>query len=835
MGRIGPVDRPCVGHGTTSRASRSAVWSTFLALAVLVVLVVLGAVATPAGAQQPTTTTADTTTEPGEVEPEVIDLDWSLTLPADPVAMVLVDDAVVVVDADATLSAVSLDGDLRWETELLLDGEPLRDPRQVEAAGDHIAVLGENENGIGALVAVSAVDGSPEWSQVLDRRFGSFSMVSDDDTFYVAITQDLAAIDAGTGRTRWTGDRLEARRWDLAGVVDGAVLAWAQIDGVGTPVALDAATGDTVWTSDVDVDWVAVVEGEVVMGGADLRAPDVTNSLSNSAMAGFDPATGERRWDVLVGQQYGLWGVAKLGDVVLIAAGTPFAGYDIERNEEVWRVSPRALTDSTGEIATAPVVVGDLFVLALVEPFGQDRTGVVVGIGADGAAVFTSPVAGVPVAMAVGPDGTMLVAAETGAGPPVLASFTLPAQPEVPEVVEEVDEPEESVLLGLPTPSEAITAKNVGLASLLFGLLLILVVVPSTLFNEALESRLAQMSSRTPWWRRGRRRTAKTTPPRRAMSRRSVWTGLVVYLALASAVYSLLEPSWGLNGATVMTALSFFITLGLILLVEFTMIRIVAAHRHGTGGGRPQLWFGSLGIAAVCVAGSRAIGFIPGFSYGVVADYATDKPLTDEDESLVEVLTAIVILVLSVGAWFVLSMFTALGDGWWAQFPSAIAGAVFLAGVETMMIGLLPLRLLPGEAVRRHHPHLWKVLWGSSGFLFCLVLLHPGLVTAQARSTGWMMLAAAAYGGGAVAFWYVVRRRTPDAVGPPSLDGPPPAPATAPTGTGSTDLESPGVDAAEPSAGAAESGSGLQPAPELEPAEPANTALGQATPAPGEP
>src|SRR5690606_35217824 len=126
-----------------------------------------------------------------------------------------------------------------------------------------------------------------------------------DDTFYVAIDGDLEALDATTGRPRWTGEALGASSWDLAGVVDDTLLARGLIDGEFAPMALDPTTGETIWTKDVDADWVAVLDGQLVVGGAGLRATDVTNQLSDSGMAGFDPATGDLVWDALVDQQYG--------------------------------------------------------------------------------------------------------------------------------------------------------------------------------------------------------------------------------------------------------------------------------------------------------------------------------------------------------------------------------------------------------------------------------------------------------------------------------------------------------------------------------------------------
>jgi membrane associated rhomboid family serine protease len=64
--------------------------------------------------------------------------------------------------------------------------------------------------------------------------------------------------------------------------------------------------------------------------------------------------------------------------------------------------------------------------------------------------------------------------------------------------------------------------------------------------------------------------------------------------------------------------------------------------------------------------------------------------------------------------------------------------------------------------VRTRSRVIWAVLWLSGAFLFALVLLRPGLATAQDGSTAWMLATSGTFAGVALAIWRFYARRTVD-------------------------------------------------------------------------
>ena len=304
-----------------------------------------------------------------------------------------------------------------------------------------------------------------------------------------------------------------------------------------------------------------------------------------------------------------------------------------------------------------------------------------------------------------------------------------------------------STLFGIPTPTEALTAKNAAYAAGILALLMVLVAIPTTLFNTALEQHLgrpapgdfAPSALRSVLWR---------------------WGPVTAYTVVGAVMFSLLEPQWGANPATVVTGASFWV----VLVVFMTLGIVVKARqerlRYQTSTGRPVLSFKTLLFAALCVGGSRAIAFVPGFLYGVIVSYQTETEFSDRDEADIARLTVGAVFLLAIAAWIALDPFErAFGTSGLRSLPTGVSAALFMGGVEAVLIGLLPLRLLPGATLRRYHPMFWRALWAMSGFLFALAMLRPGLASAHSRSTGLILVGAAVYGGFAVAFWGLTTRR----------------------------------------------------------------------------
>jgi hypothetical protein len=108
------------------------------------------------------------------------------------------------------------------------------------------------------------------------------------------------------------------------------------------------------------------------------------------------------------------------------------------------------------------------------------------------------------------------------------------------------------------------------------------------------------------------------------------------------------------------------------------------------------------------------------------------------------------------------------------------AATVVVAGLEAAVIGMLPVRFLPGERVRAWNQRVWIGLLGVATFAFCHILLNPsaGYLSDTTRTSLFTVIwLLALFGGGSVLFWAYFRfRREPHAEPPP----PPPTPSVQP-------------------------------------------------------
>lgn len=340
-----------------------------------------------------------------------------------------------------------------------------------------------------------------------------------------------------------------------------------------------------------------------------------------------------------------------------------------------------------------------------------------------------------------------------------------------------LDEPS-SVLLGIPSPSQALTAKNVALATVLSVLLFGLVFFPTTLFNSTLEANLEHYAAMV---ERLAGRFRRFRPPRRSAAAESLdatptvpwWqrpAGVAVYLAGSGALYSLMQPGWGPNLATFITFVGFVASLVMSSVVSVAATRIYYGFRYRDGGGHPQIAGSTLAIAAASVAASRAVGFVPGYLYGVVVGWDPNHDGDEFDRGRVVAFNAALNVVAAVVMWLLIPVCRNLGSddpNSLASIPLSVVAGVFVGSVHNLTIGLIPVEFLPGRILQRHRRTTWLALWATGGFLYSLVLLKPGLVTADSGSIVGTCLLAAVSSVVALTFWGYHRRRitTPAAAG----------------------------------------------------------------------
>ena len=313
-----------------------------------------------------------------------------------------------------------------------------------------------------------------------------------------------------------------------------------------------------------------------------------------------------------------------------------------------------------------------------------------------------------------------------------------------------------SIAASLPTPAQAfgngvvvVTSVALAVGGTLF------ITFPAQLFNLTFQENYPAIAG----WLARRRHHAVSRP---RAGRNRVAFALVV--ATGALLGSLLDPTFARGWSTV----AGYLAIALALLTGAAVSGAAAAFYHQRTGHpeRPYLLALPLGlaIAAVCVLVSRLASFQPGYLYGVVCVLAFHRRLDVRAAGQVAAVSCFATLVASVVAWLVWvpvnHAATQAGAWFGAVFADDFLAAVFVGGLVGSAIGLLPLRFLPGGAIRQWSPPVWAALFATAMFGVIDFLLRspvsPGTPRAPLATTIVLFLA---FGGAAVAFREYFARR----------------------------------------------------------------------------
>ena len=296
----------------------------------------------------------------------------------------------------------------------------------------------------------------------------------------------------------------------------------------------------------------------------------------------------------------------------------------------------------------------------------------------------------------------------------------------------------------------------VAVSALLALLLVVLMPFPAALFNATLEEHYAEVRGwfRLPW-RRGAAEPAEAAAPR------ATWPRFVLLVGSVAVLGALLDPGLGLDTASLVLVAGLAVAAVVVSLLGALPARLYVGRRYAEPA-RLALYPLGLGVAAFCVLVSRVTSFEPGYLYGVVAGFGFARELRTDEKGRLSLATSAGLLVVS-GAAFALRLpvhdAVVEGGGVALTLLDTVLAAVFAAGVEANVLGLLPLRFLPGEPVYRWSRLAWGGLFGLNVFAF----LHTLSAAAGQASTGTSVVVAAALFGAfatvSVAFWAYFRLR----------------------------------------------------------------------------
>jgi hypothetical protein len=275
-------------------------------------------------------------------------------------------------------------------------------------------------------------------------------------------------------------------------------------------------------------------------------------------------------------------------------------------------------------------------------------------------------------------------------------------------------------ITALPKPDQV----DFNLGSLLISAavamgLLCLIAFPAELFNTTLEEHYDEVRG---WFH---------LPPKRleAEAGRSQVIPFVAFLLVGGLLYSLLNPAFRLDRSTLAAALGLSLAMGIVTLAFDVPSLAYIRRRHGVWG-RLVILPGTLLLAAGCVLLSRAVHFLPGYFYGLIAGITFRRQVAEAVKGRLVAASALLVLVLSVASWLALMPVSSAADKPGASFAvlvlEATLGGTFWCGLDSLVIGLLPLRFLSGSEVRAWSRPAWTVLFVLTQIAFVHILLRPG-------------------------------------------------------------------------------------------------------------
>jgi hypothetical protein len=240
----------------------------------------------------------------------------------------------------------------------------------------------------------------------------------------------------------------------------------------------------------------------------------------------------------------------------------------------------------------------------------------------------------------------------------------------------------------------------------------------------------------------------------------------VLFLIAGGILYALLSPDFGLNRTTLVVVVGLALAI-LVTGVGFALPGMLYMRKHTGERGRLRVLSGSIIVAALTVLISRAVGYTPGYVYGLLAVFVFRATLDRREEGRMAASTAVVIIALCLGAWLARVPVSAAAARPHASVLLLILetalGGIFLLGLESLLVDLIPLRFLDGSRIQAWSKLAWGGLFALGAFLLVHVLVVPGSgYVGKSNDTGLRLVVAGLYVGFAlvsVVFWAYFRYR----------------------------------------------------------------------------
>ena len=234
---------------------------------------------------------------------------------------------------------------------------------------------------------------------------------------------------------------------------------------------------------------------------------------------------------------------------------------------------------------------------------------------------------------------------------------------------------------------------------------------------------------------------------------------------MSGVLYSALSPEFGLNRSSIALALGFCLSL-VIVTVLFRLPALFVVHLRFHEWAKLRVLPGTAVVAALCVLLSRLLHFQPGYLYGLIAGLSLRHQLAKDTTGRVTWAAGLAILAISVLAWFgrapLASAAARPHAGFWVILAEACLTTLFVVGLESIVISMIPLRFLEGGKLTAWSRAAWLTVFGLGAYAFVHILLQPtsGYVADTAGASRFVVIALfVGFGVLSIAFWAYFRFR----------------------------------------------------------------------------
>ncbi len=215
----------------------------------------------------------------------------------------------------------------------------------------------------------------------------------------------------------------------------------------------------------------------------------------------------------------------------------------------------------------------------------------------------------------------------------------------------------------------------------------------------------------------------------------NVLAQLPLFISLSASVlvgallYAFLDPGFGPNLTTAAEVLGL---VGALLVLTFAhdVARGSYVRRRFGSRGRLTAFPAGIAFAVGLVLVSRIFHLQPGLIFGFMTGLAFSKRLADRDQGHGLAAATFIVLLVSFVAWFawvpVKNGVAATADpGFWMITLDTLLVTIWVAGVQSIIFALIPLRFMDGEKVIAWSRMGWAVIYVLTLFIFVQTILQP--------------------------------------------------------------------------------------------------------------